>query len=285
MKFSNDWQEYELLDSGNEEKLERWGKYILKRPDPMAIWKQSETDIYNKVDAYYTRSNKGGGKWTIVNKIPDSWIINYKDLKFKISLTNFKHTGLFPEQAYNWDLIEKVIKNKKDIKVLNLFAYTGAATMAASKAGASEVVHVDASKGIISWAKENMVINNLTNNKIRFIEEDCIKFMLRELRRGRKYDLIILDPPSYGRGNNNELFKFEEKINFLLEMCKELLSDNYIGVILNSYTTGYSSIVLKNVMSHHFKDLKGEIESNELCIPFKDKFLPCGLTTSFIRYD
>lgn len=289
MKLSNKWKDYQILDAGDGEKLEKWNDVVLRRPDPMAIWPKKKLELWDNVDACYHRSKNGGGSWQFNKKIKDFWTCNYDCLKFKISPTNFKHTGLFPEQAYNWDLVMNLISkrsNKKDIKVLNLFGYTGAATIAASFAGAKEVVHVDASKGMISWAKENINLNNLNDNKVRFIEDDCIKFMQREIRRGREYDLIIMDPPSYGRGPNNELFKFEEKINILLDLATKLLTNKPIGVIVNSYTTGYSPIVLKNLMKHHFKKFeKGVIESDELCLEIDERLLPCGLTTSFIIYD
>lgn len=285
MKFSNNWKEYEILDSGDKEKLESWNGIILRRPDPCAIWPKNDEKKWENVDAYYHRSNKGGGHWEFYKEFEKEWVINYRNLKFKISPTNFKHTGLFPEQAYNWDLIQDLIVGKKNIKVLNLFGYTGAATLASAKAGALEVVHVDASKGMINWAKENVKINNLENSLIRFMEDDCNKFMKREIRRKRKYDLIIMDPPSYGRGPNNELFKFEDKINELLQLAVSLLSDKPIGIILNSYTTGYGPNTLYNLMKYHTKHLSGKIESCELCLKAGDQFLSCGLTTSFIYHD
>lgn len=286
MKISDQWEEYKILDAGDGEKLEKWNDIILSRPDPMAIWPKKNPEIWNNAHAKYHRSKNGGGHWEFKKEIQKYWICNYKNLKFKISPTNFKHTGLFPEQAYNWDLIINLISPKKNIKVLNLFGYTGAATIASSYAGAIEVVHVDASKGMINWAKENVKLNNLENHKIRFIEDDCIKFMERELRRNRNYDLIIMDPPSYGRGPNNELFKFEDKINKLLELASKLLNNKPLGIILNSYTTGFSPIVIKNLITHHTKTIKnGFIESDELCLKIDERLLPCGLTTSFLIYD
>lgn len=284
MKLSNKWKDYSIIDAGDGEKLEQWNDVVLRRPDPMAIWPRRYPAKWNKVDAHYHRSKQGGGRWEFHRKLNDSWNCKYGPLQFKISPTNFKHTGLFPEQAYNWDLIIEKTQGKQ-ATVLNLFGYTGAATVAASYAGAKEVVHVDASKGMIQWAKENISLNQLQGNKVRFIEDDCVKFMQREIRRNRQYDLIIMDPPSYGRGPNNELFKFEDKINQLLELAVQLLSKDCIGIILNSYTTGYSPIVLHNLMSHHCKDLKGSVESDELCLEIDDRKLPCGLTTSFFRYD
>ena len=206
MRLCHDWKDYKLIDAGNGEKLESWNGVILRRPDPQAMWPINSSSSWNNVDGFYHRSDKGGGYWDFYKKLDDYWTVNYKDLTFKVSPTNFKHTGLFPEQAVNWDFMMDKIKNSnRPIKVLNLFAYTGGATMACSRAGAIEVVHVDASKGMVSWAKENMSLSHLENNKIRFIVDDCLKFVLREARRGNKYDAIVMDPPSYGRGPNGEV--------------------------------------------------------------------------------
>lgn len=227
MRLSNDWKDYELIDAGNGEKLENWNGVILRRPDPQAIWPIENIDeTWKNPDGFYHRSSQGGGSWDFKRKLKDFWCVNYKDLTFKVSPTNFKHTGLFPEQAANWDFaIEKIKKANRPIKVLNLFAYTGGATMACSYAGATEVVHVDAAKGMVEWAKENMKLSKLENNKIRFIVDDCIKFVEREIRRGNKYDVIIMDPPSYGRGPNGEKWKFEENIYNLINLCIKVLSD------------------------------------------------------------
>ena len=285
MITSENFLDYKLLDCGDKEKLESWNGIILRRPDPMAIWPKTKLDLWDKVDAYYHRSNSGGGSWEFLKKLPESWTVNYRELTFKVSPTNFKHTGLFPEQASNWDLIYSLIKGKKDIKVLNLFGYTGAASMVASCAGASEVVHVDASKGINEWAKENMKLSKLQNNTIRFIVDDALKFTAREIRRGRKYDGIIMDPPSYGRGPDNELFKFEEKINPLIVNCLQLLSDKPLFFIINTYTTGYSPIAMYNTLKRHLEDtdFKGKIEVDEIGIKVKnsDYILPCGQTSRF----
>lgn len=283
MITSSNLYDYVLLDAGDKEKLESWGGVVLRRPDPMALWPKLKPELWSKAQAIYHRSNKGGGSWEFINKLPESWTINYKDLKFKVSPTNFKHTGLFPEQAANWDFVMDKIEGKKDIHVLNLFAYSGAATMACSKAGASEVVHVDASKGMNEWAKENMKLSKLQDNTIRFLVDDCLKFMQRENRRGHKYQGIIMDPPSYGRGPNNELFKFEDQINGLIEEAIKLLDDNALFFIINSYTTGYSNTVIKNTLRKHLelKGLKGNIETDEIGILIKDTdyYLPCGFTT------
>ena len=287
MITSENFKDYILLDAGDKEKLENWKGIILRRPDPMALWPKSEEKLWEKADAFYHRSNKGGGYWEYKKTLPESWNVNYRDLTFKVSPTNFKHTGLFPEQSANWDLINKLVSQRKDAKILNLFAYTGAATMVAAKAGAEEVVHLDASKGINEWAKENMKLNHLEDHTIRFIVDDALKFTSREIRRGRKYDGIIMDPPSYGRGPDNELFRFEDKINPLISNCMELLSDDPLFFIINTYTTGYSPTVMYNLMERYTKDkgLKGTIEADEIGINIDQSklVLPCGQTTRWYR--
>ncbi len=283
MRISNEWKDYECLDAGNGEKLERWGNVILRRPDPQAIWTVDTYDeIWKRVDGHYFRSRKGGGEWKFYKKLPDHWTISYKELTFKVSPTNFKHTGLFPEQATNWDyMMNKIRKANRPIKVLNLFAYTGGATMACSAAGAEEVVHVDASKGMVSWAKENRDLSHLENNKIRFIVDDCLKFVAREERRGRKYDVIIMDPPSYGRGPNGEVWKFEDNIYKLIEACTKILSDNPLLFLINSYTTGISSTVLENILKTTLLPFypEGRIEAGEVGLPItkNNLVLPCGI--------
>ena len=287
MITSQNFKDYLLLDAGDKEKLENWNGILLRRPDPMAIWPKTKPELWSKADAYYHRSNKGGGYWEYFKKLPESWNVSYRDLTFKVSPTGFKHTGLFPEQAANWDLIIQKTKEKKDPVILNLFAYTGAATMAAASAGAKEVVHLDASKGINEWAKENMKLSHLEDKTIRFMIDDALKFTARELRRGRKYDGIIMDPPSYGRGPDNELFRFEDKINPLIENCLALLSDDPLFFIINTYTTGYSSTVMYNAMKIHCdrKGLKGHVEADEIGIQIdqSDFILPCGQTTRWYR--
>ncbi len=281
MRISNDWKDYECIDAGNGEKLERWGNIIFRRPEPQAMWNVEKTGVWNKVDGFYHRSNKGGGYWEFNTKLKEFWTINYKDLKFKVSPTNFKHTGLFPEQAINWDFSMNKIKNsKRPIKVLNLFAYTGAATMAASIAGASEVVQVDASKGMTEWAKENMKLCGLENNKIRFIVDDCLKFVLREERRGNKYDAIIMDPPSYGRGPNGEVWKFEQNLDILINACLKILSDKPLFFLINAYTTGISSTVLYNILKTTLeRKYGGSTDSGEIGLPIttNNLVLPCGI--------
>ena len=281
MKISCDWKDYECISAGNGEKLERWGNIILRRPEPQAMWPIKKNSCWDKYNGIYYRAKDGGGHWEFKIEIDDFWIINYKNLKFEVKPTNFKHTGIFPEQAVNWDYeIEKISKAGRPIKVLNLFAYTGAATMACSYAGATEVVHVDASKGMVNWAKENMKLSNLQNNKIRFIVDDCIKFVEREIRRGNKYDVIIMDPPSYGRGPNGERWEFEKNLTYLIEKCINLLSDNPLFFLINSYTTGISSTVLYNILNLSIvSKYKGKVSNGELGLPVtEDKLiLPCGI--------
>ena len=279
MNLSDEWKDYECISAGNGEKLERWGNVILRRPDPQAMWIIKNSDLWNNPDAYYHRSNKGGGYWDFYKKVPEYWTINYKNLKFKVSPTNFKHTGIFPEQATNWDFSMNKIKTaNRNIKVLNLFAYTGAATMAAASAGAS-VVQVDASKGMTEWAKENMHLCGLDNANIRFIVDDCMKFVQREYRRGNKYDVIIMDPPSYGRGPNGEMWKFEHNLDNLIKECLKILSNEPLFFLINSYTTGISSTVLYNILKTSMEKYKGHVTSGELGLPITDNnlVLPCGI--------
>ena len=267
------------MKTGNGEKLERWKNIILIRPDPQIIWSKKEK--WNSFDGHYHRSKEGGGSWEFKKKLPEYWTVNYNDLTFKVSPTNFKHTGIFPEQAANWDFIQNKVKeykeNHNEMKVLNLFAYTGCASMAASSAGADEVVHVDASKGINEWAKENMKLCHLENNKIRFITEDTIKFLEREQRRERKYEGIIMDPPSYGRGPNKEVWKFEDDFSNLLNNVKKVLSDNFSFLLISCYTTGISHISLENILKQNFPNYK--IETGENCLPVTEDnlILPCGI--------
>ena len=279
INVSNDWIDYKCLDSGDGEKVEKWGNYILRRPDPQIIWCKSSKELWNKCDAIYHRSNKGGGYWEFNNNLPDNWTINYKNLKFKVSPTNFKHTGIFPEQAVNWDYVMDRIRNSKidNFRVLNLFAYTGCATMAASSAGASEVVHVDAAKGMVEWAKENMRLSKLENNKIRFIVDDVIKFLEREKRRGRTYHGVIMDPPSYGRGPNGEVWRLEDNLQELLIKVKDVLDKDFDFVLINSYTTGISPISLNNILKLTFEGSR--VETGEIGIPIEENnlVLPCGI--------
>ena len=276
MQTINDFNDYEILGMSNGYKYERWGNIYLKRPDPEIIWPGDVQSL--RVDAEYTRSNTGGGDWKIKRNIPSSWKVNYKDLVFNLKLMGFKHTCLFPEQAYNWDLIRKKIKDsKKKVKVLNLFAYTGAASIAALKEGA-EVVHVDSSRGMIDWAKENVKANGLEDAPIRFLVDDVRKFVKREIRRGNKYDVIIMDPPSFGRGAKNEVWQIEKDLYELVEDTASLLSDEPLLFIINSYTTGLSMTVIENILKKTIK-YKGNICSTELGIKANDGLiLPCGIT-------
>lgn len=281
MRISNEWIDYECIDAGFGEKLERWGDVVLRRPDPQAMWHTVIDRKWENVDGIYHRSKKGGGNWEFFKKLDDYWTINYKHLKFKVSPTGFKHTGLFPEQAVNWDfMMDKIKKSNRKIKVLNLFSYTGAATMACSSAGA-DVVQVDSSKGMTEWAKENMHLCNLQNNSIRFIVDDCLKFVLREKRRGNKYDAIVMDPPSYGRGPNKEVWKFEDNIYKLIEACMEILSDKPLFFLINSYTTGISGIVLENILKTTVlkKYPNGSVDSGDIGLPVTTNniILPCGI--------
>lgn len=275
MKIISDFKDYEVISTSNGYKYERWGKYYLKRPDPEIIWPGDENI---KIDAEYKRSSSGGGEW-ITRKVPNSWTVSYNDLKFNLKLMGFKHTGLFPEQAFNWNLIrEKIRQTNHQCKVLNLFAYTGAASIAALKEGA-EVVHVDSSRGMIDWAKENVKLNNLENETIRFFVDDVKKFVKREIRRGNKYDIIIMDPPSFGRGAKNEVWQIEKDLYNLISDTANLLSDDASLFIVNTYTTGMPKSVLENILKLTIKN-KGSISSNEL--GFLDKeglILPCGITT------
>ena len=281
MRISDEWKDYECIDAGNGEKIERWGNVILRRPDPQAMWYTDDYSKWKKVDGFYHRSKSGGGNWEFFSKLDEFWTIDYKGLTFKVRPTGFKHTGLFPEQAVNWDFMMDKIKNSnRKIKVLNLFSYTGAATMACSKAGA-DVVQVDASKGMTEWAKENMRLSRLENNSIRFIVDDCLKFVKREARRGNKYDAIVMDPPSYGRGPNKEVWKFEDNIYKLIEACMEILSDKPLFFLINSYTTGVSAIVLENILKTTVlkKYPDGIVDSGDIGLPITNNnlVLPCGI--------
>ena len=279
MKIANNWNDYEILDMANGEKLEKWKDVILVRPDPQIIWKsKSFPERWKNANARYIRSSTGGGNWDFNKKVPANWQVKYKELIFNIKPMGFKHTGLFPEQAVNWDwMINKIQHANRDIKVLNLFAYTGGATVACSYAGAS-VCHVDSSKGMVTWAKENITSSGLQNNPVRYIIDDVVKFVSREIRRGNKYDAIIMDPPSYGRGTNGEVWKFEENISDLVELCTKVLSDRPLFFLINSYTTGISSTVLENILRLNIK-AKGKLSSGELGLPMKDSnlVLPCGI--------
>lgn len=281
MEIASDWKDYEIIDMSNGEKLERWNNIVLIRPDPQIIWKEKKfPEKWKLANARYNRSSSGGGGWKYNKKIPDSWKIHYKDLTFNIKLMGFKHTGLFPEQAVNWDWMINKIKssNRKDIKVLNLFAYTGGASIACAYAGA-QVCHVDSSKGMVSWAKENLAVSGLSDRPVRFIIDDVTKFVQREIRRENKYDAIIMDPPSYGRGKNGEVWQFENNIADLVELCSNVLSESPLFFLINSYTTGISSKVLENILKIKLNMRKGKFSSGEIGLPMKDSnlVLPCGI--------
>ena len=281
MRIANGWKDYEILDMADGRKLERWGNYVLDRPDPQIVWKEKNyPKLWKSANAKYFRSNKGGGHWENLKDIKESWQVKYKNLTFNIKQMSFKHTGLFPEQAVNWDfMIDKIKNANRKIKVLNLFAYTGGATVACAYAGA-DVVHVDSSKGMVTWAKENIASSNLTDRYVRFIVDDVIKFVKREIRRGNKYDAIIMDPPSYGRGANGEVWNIEDNLYDLVKLCEEVLSDNPLFFLINSYTTGMSSKVLENILSLTVnKKRKGKISSGEVGLPMTGStlVLPCGI--------
>ena len=279
MIISKDWKDYEILDMANGEKLERWGDIILIRPDPQIIWKnKSKPELWKKANAHYHRSKSGGGEWEYIKNVPKAWKIKYKNLTFNLKPMGFKHTGLFSEQAVNWDFMISKIKNAgREIKVLNLFAYTGGATVACASAGAS-VCHVDSSKGMTAWAKENVQASGLSDKPVRFIIDDVIKFVQREIRRGNKYDAIVMDPPSYGRGANGEVWNIEESLYMLVELCTKVLSDKPLFFLINSYTTGLSPTILANILSMTIKK-KGKVTCGEVGLPMKDSnlILPCGI--------
>lgn len=282
MEFTKDWQDYEIIDASRGEKLERWGNIYLLRPDPQIIWDNGNLSqkYKGKIDAIYHRSNKGGGHWENLKKFNPVWQVKYKNLTFNIKQMGFKHTGLFPEQAYNWDMMIKKIKNsKKPVKVLNLFAYTGGASCACLSAGAS-VVHVDSSNGMVDWCKENVNSCKLGDKPIRFLIDDVVKFVKREIRRGNKYDAIIMDPPSYGRGSNGEVWDIEKDLAELVSLCCDILVDNPLFFLINSYTTGLSSTVLANLLTLTVdKHKKGKITCGEIGLPIKNSnlILPCGI--------
>ena len=279
MDLASNWKDYQILDMANGEKLEMWNGVTLVRPDPQIVWKdKSFPEKWKKADAVYHRSESGGGGWKYNKKIPNAWQVKYKNLTFNIKPMGFKHTGLFPEQAVNWDwMINKIQNSKREIKVLNLFAYTGGATVACLSAGAS-VCHVDSSKGMVAWAKENVTSSGLQDRKVRYIVDDVVKFVNREIRRGNTYDAIIMDPPSYGRGTNGEVWKFEENIYDLVNLCSKVLSDNPLFFLINSYTTGISSMVLENILKLNIKN-KGKYSNGEIGLPMQNSnlVLPCGI--------
>ena len=279
MWLSDEWKDYEVIDTSSGEKLERWGKYILVRPDPQVIWSTPKNHpLWRKYDAKYSRSNTGGGKWSNLH-LPEQWQVRYKELTFNVKPMNFKHTGVFPEQAANWDFAMEKIRNAgRPISVLNLFAYTGGATIACAAAGAS-VCHVDAAKGMVAWAKENAASSGLSDAPIRWIVDDCQKFVEREIRRGNHYDAIIMDPPSYGRGPKGEIWKIEDAIHPLVSLCSQLLSDKPLFFLINSYTTGFAASVLTYLLGLEVvSKFGGHVVSDEIGLPVTQSglVLPCG---------
>jgi 23S rRNA (cytosine1962-C5)-methyltransferase len=287
MWIAEDWKDYEVIDASKGEKLERWGNYILVRPDPQVIWDTPKLQKgWKKPNAHYHRSSRGGGEWEFFD-LPKQWDITYKDLTFNLQPFSFKHTGLFPEQAVNWDWFSERIKNVKgrQIKVLNLFAYTGGATLAAAKAGAA-VTHVDASKGMVTWARENAAASGLGDAPIRYIVDDCVKFVEREIRRESKYDAIIMDPPSYGRGPKGEIWKIEDSIHPFIQLCTKVLSDEPLFFLLNSYTTGLQAGVLSYMLSEELgKKYGGKVTADEIGLPVSSNglVLPCGASGRWER--
>lgn len=280
MIISDKWTDYELIDCSAGERLERWGDVIFIRPDPQVIWNTPKTDPrWRNADARYHRSKSGGGQWEVYRRIPDVWQIRYRELQFRIKAMGFKHTGLFPEQAANWDRIADIIRNSgRELNVLNMFAYTGAATVSALAAGA-RVTHVDAAKGMVQWAKENAAVSGVADKKVRWLVDDCKKFVERETRRGNKYDIIIMDPPSYGRGPGGEVWKLEDEIYDLVSSCVPVLSDNASAFLINSYTTGLSPSVMKYILDVTVGErLGGSVSADELGLPVstRSSALPCG---------
>lgn len=283
MWLADNWKDYEVIDCSKGEKLERWGDYILVRPDPQVIWDTPRKEKgWHKMNAHYHRSKKGGGEWEFFD-LPQQWSIHYRSLTFQLKPFSFKHTGLFPEQAANWDWFSELIKKAgRPVKVLNLFAYTGGATIAAAAAGAS-VTHVDASNGMVTWAKENAASSGLADAPIRWIVDDCVKFVEREIRRGNHYDAIIMDPPSYGRGPKGEIWKIEESIHPLVKLCAQLLMDRPLFFLINSYTTGLQPAVLSYLIGTELKRFPGKVTADEIGLPVSSNglTLPCGASGRF----
>ena len=287
MRTAENWNDYTILDASDGEKLEKWGNVSLVRPDPQIIWKtERKHSLWLNADGYYHRSDKGGGQWEFRKKIPSAWTVSYGALTFNIRPTGFKHTGLFPEQAVNWDFMaNKILMADRKINVLNLFAYTGGATLACAEAGA-DVCHVDASKGMVQWARDNASVSGLSDKPIRWIVDDCEKFVAREIRRGRKYDAVIMDPPSYGRGSNGEIWKLEDSVYDLVKLCRDVLSDNPLFFLINSYTTGLSPSVMGYILGSILTEkFGGSVSFDEIGLPVKSTgmVLPCGSTAIWQR--
>lgn len=272
------WTDYEILDCGEGQKLERWGKYVFIRPDPQVIWPKASPEAWENCDAIYRRSSRGGGAWEFKRKLPDSWLISYGRLKFKVRPTGFKHLGLFPEQQVNWDWIMETIGNaKRPVKLLNLFGYTGGATVASAAAGAS-VCHVDAARGMVQWCRENMALCGMESAKVKYIVDDCFAYVKREIRRGNFYDAVIMDPPSFGRGKKGEIWKLEDNLWELLDLCRQLMASQPLFMLVNAYTANLSPLVLANMVGAVLKG-GGRIEGGEIGLPVRSdgKILPCGI--------
>ncbi len=290
MRIANEWKDYSIIDTADGDKLERWGDTLLVRPDPQIIWGADEdnrSDLWQKANARYNRSNKGGGEWAFRTRLKDSWIIKYKQLSFIIKPTGFKHTGLFPEQAVNWDMFDKAVRAaNRPLKALNLFAYTGGATLALAGAGAA-VTHVDSSKGMVAWARENAKVSGLEDRPIRWIIDDCEKFVQREIKRGNRYDIVVMDPPSYGRGPNGEIWKLEEQIHDLVKLTTKVMSDDPVMFVLNSYTTGLSPSVMAYLLGVTVgkRYSGGSVTADEIGLPVEQSGypLPCGSTAIWTR--
>lgn len=284
MFITKGWNDYKILDTGDGMKLEQWADVVLSRPDPQVIWAKQRPGLWSRAHAEYVRSEHGGGEWHYFKKLPERWTVAYGKLRFYVRPTGFKHTGLFPEQAANWDFMtERLQKAGETPRVLNLFAYTGGATLACAAAGA-HVTHIDAAKSMNGWARENVQLSGLTEKPVRILADDCLKFVLREQRRGNRYDAIIMDPPSYGRGADGKVFRTEDNLYELIGETVKLLSDTPVFFIINSYTTGLSSVVCKNMLEIFLGGLKGHIDAGDLCLPVEDQsvLLPCGTTTRWI---
>ena len=286
MRSTNAWEDFEVIDASEGERLERWGKYTLIRPDPQVIWNTHKGEMWSKADARYYRSSSGGGSWDNRSLPGERWQVSYRGLRFYVQPTGFKHTGLFPEQAVNWDWMgEQIRKSGREIQVLNLFAYTGGATLACAEAGA-KVVHVDAAKGMVNWARENAALSGLLDRPVRWIVDDCKKFVERELRRGSRYDGIIMDPPSYGRGPGGEVWKLEDEIHGLVALCARLLSDKPLFFMLNSYTAGLSPSVMEYILGVSICNSRGgRVSSDEIGLVVRESgyYLPCGSTAIWGR--
>ena len=286
MFLTTTWKDFEVLDTGDGEKLERWGDVILRRPDPQTIWPKADPALWRQAQAWYHRSDKGGGEWEFFSRLPEKWVIAHEALRFYVRPTGFKHTGLFPEQAANWVWMAEKLRQsgRKDLRVLNLFGYTGGATLACAQAGA-HVTHVDAAKGMVQWAKENRELSHLPETSCRWIVEDALRFVQREIRRGNSYDGILMDPPSYGRGPSGDVWKLENELYGLIDTCAQVLSPEPLFFLVNSYTTGFQASVLSNIIEKCVVSrFGGQVDSQELCLPVSTGgVLPCGATGRWFR--